>query len=185
MTNATINLTGYATLNQSKSDTYQADLGWAILAGTHTVAALATATEMSTAKVTYHLKKMAAKGQILLTKERNENGRMILVANHVTQGIELNRRLPQAKTVEAEFERLVRIAPRDPAHLSRACAKLAKLGKRQANVALLDLASALNEQRHLVIQMRLGNAAEATYHAGNRARYIASAKRYIARKQAA
>lgn len=178
-----VNLTGYNTANLTPSDIFQADLGWAVLLGAHTVAELAASLGASKGKVTYHAKKMAARGQLTISKEQNEAGRWVLVVRHAGR-VELPRPaavLPQEKTVDAKFERLVRTAKNNPGRLSRASERVARLGKRTASVALLDLASALNEQRHLVLQTRLGNTDEAAYHCKQRDAYLGTARRWIAR----
>jgi len=92
--------------------------------------------------------------------------------------------LPQTKTVNAKFERLVITAKNSPARLSRACEQIAKLGKRTGNEALIHLANALNEQRHVVLQARLENVKELAYHCSAREAQLAAARRYIARNLA-
>jgi hypothetical protein len=193
----TINLSShYDSMNISASDAFQADLGWAVLTGAHTIAALAEATGATKSRVTYHVKKMAKRGQLALSKEK-VNGRLVLVARCVGQTIPCPavNELPHDKTVDAKFERIVRTANHNPAALSRACERVARLGKRTLDSALLDLAMALSEQRHVALQARLQASAEASgdqagreqaisamaYHCQNRDSLLASARRWVAR----
>lgn len=194
--NTSINLSHFDSINISASDAFQADLGWAVLTGAHTIAALAEATGATKSRVTYHVKKMARRNQLALTKEK-VNGRLVLVARCVGQTIPCPtaRELPHDKTVDAKFERMVRTANHSATALSRACERVARLGKRTLDSALLDIAMALNEQRHVVLQARLQASAEANgdaeardqaisamaRHCENRERMLASARRWVAR----